>query len=186
MKRMQGLLMGGLVLVVAGLAQAGESYHVLKIKSWDKDVAYEVMADADFKKVLDDQQKQAKHVSKAADLAKTAWQSEELTRGKPFPQKVLVLPTYTKVGTFSKKEQADEKLYRCLDNQREDQKAKGKSAGKGKAKADPRDAESESRQRAARTLFETKLSEVIEKANKPPVAVEAEPNGGKMPVEPAP
>lgn len=176
MKRIQGFLMGGLVLVVTGLAQAGESYHVVKIKTWDKEVNYEVMEDADFQKVLADQQKQAKHISKAADLAKAAWQSEESTRGKPFPQKVLVLPLYTKVGTFGKKEQADDKLYRTLENQREDQAAKSKAIGKGKGKtkADPREVEAAFRQQEARTLFETKLSEVAARETKPNKGADAE------------
>ncbi len=176
MKRMQGLLMGGLVLVVTGLAQAGESYHVVKIKAWDKDVQYEVMEDADFQKVLADQQKQAKHASKAADLAKAAWQKDESTRGKPFPQKVLALTQYTKVGTFGKKEQADEKRYRSLDNLQEDQKAKKKSTGMGKIKANSREAEAEARQRAARAVFEAKLSEVIAQATKPDAGAKAESN----------
>lgn len=176
MRRMQGLLAGLLALAVTGLVQAGESYHVVKIKRWDKEVTYEVMADADLQKVLAEQKTQAKYASKAADLAKAAWQKDESTKGKPFPQKVLALPLYTKVGTFSSKETADDKLYRSLDNQREDEAAKSKAAGKSKKKVDPREVESEYRQRAARASFEAKLTELMTQPTKPAaeVAVEAE------------
>lgn len=177
MKRMQGLLMGGvLALVVAGLAQAGESYHVVKIKSWDKEVVFEVMADADFQKILAEQQKQSKYASKAADLAKAAWQNDELTRGKPFPQKALALPLYTKVGTYSNREQADERCGRSVEKKSEEEKAKSKADGKGKKKVDPREAEALARQRSARALFEDKLSEVMAPATKPSGAAEAGPD----------
>jgi len=168
MKRIQGLLMGVMAMAVAGLAQAGENYHVVKVKNWDKDVEFEVMADSDFQKVLAEQQKQAKCASKAADLAKDAWQSDESTRGKPFPQKALMLPIYTKVGTFSKKEQADERCSRSFEKQREDKAAEAKAAKGKKTKVDPREAESLARQREARKIFETKLIEVMTPASKPP------------------
>lgn len=155
---------------------AGESYHVVKVKDWNKNTTYAVMTERELQDALQTLQKQASAMSKAADLAKEAWRLDETNGKKPFPQRVLMPPTYTKVGTFDTMEAAEIKCERNQDNQREDLASESKTRQKSNPRDAAREAESDSRQMVARALFEAKLQELTAaKPDAKQAAVEAKP-----------
>jgi len=185
MRRMHCLLVM-FALVCSVPVRAGESYHVVKVKDWNRNTTYAVMTESQLQEALRAQQKLAAFESKAADLAKEAWRLDETYGKKPFPQKVLTPPTYTKMGTFNTMDAAETRCQRSQDNQREEDAAEIKAKKSRKQKANPREAareaESESRQIAARSLFEAKLRELMSDATAAkPAAGEAKPAGAVKP-----
>jgi hypothetical protein len=99
-------------VMLAGWAQAGESFYLVKLQSMDRRTERQVMNAADYKELQITLKKESKVFSKAVSEAQKAWQADELNKGIPFCGGRLTERKILGTETFSSQEAADAALSR--------------------------------------------------------------------------